>query len=183
MIEIRWHGRGGQGAVTSAEMIALAAIGGGMYAQAFPSFGPERRGAPVLAFNRISQKPIKVRSAIGYPDIVVVLDPKLLSVVDVSHGLSEQGLIILNTKKQLVDIKSEFNVKHHMAIVDATSIAHEILGLPIVNTAMLGALIKASEVIELDLLDVPIRNRFGRVGEKNVKACRRAYAETLVEEI
>src|SRR5512139_1322392 len=108
MIEIRWHGRGGQGAVTSVEMLALAAIEEGKYAQGFPSFGPERRGAPVVAFNRVNaSKPIRNRSAIVSPDVVVVLDPGLRKVVDVTAGLKQNGVLILNTDRSIDEVKAE----------------------------------------------------------------------------
>ncbi len=105
MIEIRWHGRGGQGAVTSVEMMALAAIEAGKYAQGFPAFGPERRGAPVMAFNRVSDKPIKIRSGIYRPDVVVVLDPSLVSLVPVTDGLKPDGTLIVNTSKTAAEIR------------------------------------------------------------------------------
>lgn len=97
MIEIRWHGRGGQGAVTSVELLALAAIEEGKFAQGFPAFGPERRGAPVLAFNRVNDKQIKVRSGIYNPDIVIVLDSSLVKLVNVTEGLKPDGTLIVNT--------------------------------------------------------------------------------------
>ena len=99
MLEIRWHGRGGQGAVTSVEMLAQAAIGEGKYAQGFPSFGPERKGAPVAAFNRVDDKRIKVRSHIYHPDVVVVLDASLVSLANVTEGLKEDGILVVNTTK------------------------------------------------------------------------------------
>ena len=99
MVEIRWHGRGGQGAVTSVETLALAAIGEGQFAQGFPSFGPERRGAPVAAFNRIDDKKIRVRSGIYNPDVVIVLDASLMSLVNVAEGLKPEGTLIVNTAK------------------------------------------------------------------------------------
>ena len=99
MIEVRWHGRGGQGAVTSVELLAVAAIGVGKYAQGFPSFGPERRGAPVTAFSRIDEKKIKVRSGIYKPDVVVVLDSSLIGLVNVTDGLKPDGILIVNTTK------------------------------------------------------------------------------------
>ena len=104
MIEVRFHGRGGQGAVTSAELIALAAIAEGKYGQAFPSFGPERRGAPVLSFVRVSDEQIRVRSGILRPDVVVVLDPALITVGNALSGLKEGGRIIINTKKSIDEI-------------------------------------------------------------------------------
>ena len=183
LVEIRWHGRGGQGAVTSAELIAQAAINEGKYAQAFPSFGPERRGAPVLAFDRIdSAEPIRIRAGITQPDVVIVLDPGLLSIMDVSSGLKETGVIIVNTKKSAKQIRSEFDIKGELATVNATKIARELLGVPIVNTTMVGALIKATELIKLESMDAPLGKRFGKLADRNFKAMKKAYEETLVEE-
>ena len=184
LIEIRWHGRGGQGAVTSAELLAQAAINEGKFAHAFPSFGPERRGAPVLAFVRISSKqPIKVRAEIAQPDVVVVLDPGLLRVVNVTSGLKANGMVVINTKKQAEQIRQEFGINCSLAIIDATSIAREILGVPIVNTTMVGALIRATGIVKLESLFEPLRHRFDRLAERNIKAMKRAYEETLVRGI
>jgi pyruvate ferredoxin oxidoreductase gamma subunit len=183
LIEIRWHGRGGQGAVTSAELVAQAAISEGKYAQAFPSFGPERRGAPVLAFVRIdSQQPIRIRAEITNPDVVVVLDPGLLSIVNVLSGLKEDGLLVINTGKSFKEITANFKTKCKMAKVDATAIAREILGLPITNTTMVGALIKATGVVDLESVVEPLKNRFGRIAERNINAMRKAYQDTEVKE-
>ena len=183
LIEIRWHGRGGQGAVTSAELVAKAAINEGKYAQAFPSFGPERRGAPVLAFVRISsEQPIKVRAEIAQPDVVVVLDPGLLRIVDVTSGLKENGVLIINTKRPPQDIESELGAKWRLATIDATRIARELLGVPITNTTMVGALIKATGVVKLESLLEPLEQRFGHLAEKNINAMKRAYEETLIKE-
>ena len=183
LIGIRWHGRGGQGAVTSAELVAQAAINEGKYAQAFPSFGPERRGAPVQAFVRISNKqPIRVRAEITEPDIVVVLDPRLRYIVNVTSGLKEGGMLVINTRRSFKDIQSEFGAKWQIAIIDATRIARELLGVPIVNTTMIGALIKASPVVKLESLFEPLGKRFGHLGEKNINAMKKAHEETLVKE-
>lgn len=183
LIEIRWHGRGGQGAVTSAELVAQAAISEDKYAQAFPSFGPERRGAPVLAFNRIdSKEPIRIRAGITQPDVVVVLDPSLLSTVNVTSGLKEKGMVIINTRKSAEQIRSEFGIKGRLVTVNANKIARELLGVPIVNTTMVGALIKATNVIKLESMDEPLEKRFGRLAERNFKAMERAYEETLLGE-
>ena len=183
LIEIRWHGRGGQGAVTSTELMAQAAISEGKYAQAFPSFGPERRGAPVQAFNRIdSQQPVKIRADITNPDVVVVLDPSLLSIVNVTSGLKKDGLVIINTKKTAAQIKSEFKIDYPVATVNATKIAREQLGVPIVNTTMLGAVIKATGVIKKESAFAPLEKRFGRLGERNIKAMETAYQEVFIEE-
>ncbi len=183
MIEIRWHGRGGQGAVTSVEILAEAAISEGKYAQAFPSFGPERRGAPVLAYVRISPtQPIRIRSSITEPDIAVVLDPGLLRVVDVASGLKPGGLILINTIKSAAQIHEEFGIKARLGTLGATKIALELLGVPITNTTMIGAVVKATEAVKLESLVEPIQQRFGRLAEKNVAAMKRAYAETFIEE-
>ena len=183
LVEIRWHGRGGQGAVTSAELVAQAAISEGKYAHAFPSFGPERRGAPVLAFDRISSKePIKVRAEVTEPDVVVVLDPGLLRIVNVTSGLKEKGVLIINTRRPIQDIESEFGSKWQLAIVDATKIARELLGVPIVNTTMLGALLRATGVVKLESLFEPMRHRFDRLAERNINAMKKAYEETVVKE-
>jgi pyruvate ferredoxin oxidoreductase gamma subunit len=183
LIEIRWHGRGGQGAVTSAELLAQAAISEDKYAHAFPSFGPERRGAPVLAFVRIdSRQPIRIRAEITRPDVVVVLDPGLLTIVNVTAGLKEKGLVVINTKRSFDDIKAQFKTKCKLAKVDATAIAREVLGLPITNTTMIGALLKAGGVVRLESVVEPLNKRFGRLAEKNIKAMQRAYEETEVKE-
>jgi pyruvate ferredoxin oxidoreductase gamma subunit len=178
MIEIRVHGRGGQGAVTSTELIALAAIDEGKYAQAFPSFGPERRGAPVMAFARISEKPIRTREKVYRPDLVVVLDPTILKIVDVTSGLKKNGMVILNTSKSEEEIRKTFGIKAKMALVDATEIATKYLGRPITNTTMLGALIKASGVIEIKSMEAPLKHRFGRIAARNVDAMSEAYKKT-----
>ncbi len=183
LVEIRWHGRGGQGAVTTAELLARAAIDEGKYAQAFPSFGPERRGAPVLAFDRISaKKPIRIRAEITKPDVVVVLDSGLLRTVNVTSGLKEKGVLVINTVKPLSDIESEFGTKWQLAIIDATKIALELLGVNIVNTTMLGALVIATGVVKLESLFEPLRERFGRLGERNIDAVKKAFKETLLKE-
>ena len=119
MIEIRFHGRGGQGAVTSAELLALAAIEEGKYAQAFPSFGPERRGAPVLAFCRIGDEPIKIRANIYEPDIVVVLDASLLKIVNVAAGLKPDGILVTTTNDSAEKVKEDLKIKNKLGVVDA----------------------------------------------------------------
>jgi pyruvate ferredoxin oxidoreductase gamma subunit len=180
MIEIRFHGRGGQGAVTSAELLALAAIGEGKYAQAFPSFGAERRGAPLMAFCRISDQPIKIRANIYEPDLVVVLDASLLRVVDVAAGLKPNGILVTTSKDSPEKVKEYLGIKNRIAVVDAVKIATEILGLPITNTTMLGSLAKASKVVEKESFIAPLRKRFGRIAEKNISAFERAYQDTVL---
>ncbi|MBU1207219.1 MAG: 2-oxoacid:acceptor oxidoreductase family protein [Proteobacteria bacterium] len=180
MIEIRFHGRGGQGAVTSAEIIALAAIEEEKYAQGFPSFGPERRGAPVAAFARVDEKPIRLRSKIYHPDVVVVLDSTLLKILDPSQGLKPGGLLIINTNKSIEQLKAELGYQMKMATVDADLIAREELGLPITNTTMLGALVRGTGIVQLDSMIPPLKARFGRGAERNERALRRAFQETVM---
>lgn len=181
MIEIRFHGRGGQGAVTSAELAALAAIEEGKFAQAFPSFGPERRGAPVMAFVRVSEEQIRTREKVYNPNIVVVLDPSLLKIVNVEAGLGEDGLVVLNTKMSAEDVRKQTGIKARLALVDASKIAMEEMRVPITNTTMLGALIKSSGVMPVEALKAPIEKRFGPIAQKNINACLRAFKETIVE--
>jgi pyruvate ferredoxin oxidoreductase gamma subunit len=180
-IEIRWHGRGGQGAVTSAEMLALAAISEGKFAQAFPSFGPERRGAPVQAFNRVDTKqPIRLRVDITAPDHVVVLDPSLLDKVKVTAGLAKGGWVIVNTRKTAEEIKKEFNIDYPVATVNAGKIAREVLGVNIVNTTMLGAVLKVTGVVDKKSTFEPLQKRFGKLGDKNIKAMETAFEQVAM---
>jgi len=183
LIEIRWHGRGGQGAVTAAELLAQAAISEGKYAHAFPSFGPERRGAPVLAFVRISNnEPLRIRAGITQPDVVVVLDPGLLTIVDATSGLKENGIFVVNTKKSGQQIRDELGIKWRLATVDANKIAREVLGILITNTTMVGALVKSTGMVKLESLVEPLKKRFGRLAERNINAMKKAYEETVVKE-
>ena len=180
MIEIRVHGRGGQGAVTSAEMLALAAIGEGKYAQAFPSFGPERRGAPVQAFVRVSDSCIRIRGEIREPNVVAVLDARLLTIVDVTSGLREKGVIVVNTKMPSTEAKALFKNRWTVAVVDASAIAVETIGVNIVNTTMIGAILKACDVVSIKSLEEPLKHRFGKRAEANFEACKKAYEKTVV---
>jgi len=180
MIEIRWHGRGGQGAVTSVEMLALAAIEEGKYAQGFPSFGPERRGAPVAAFTRVDNKQIKVRSGVYEPDVVVVLDPSLVALVNVTEGLKADGTLVVNTAKSPEQLREDTGFKGAIATVDATRIARKELGVPITNTTMLGAVVKAVNPVKLKSLEAPLKERFGRMAPRNMKALKRAYDEMTI---
>jgi pyruvate ferredoxin oxidoreductase gamma subunit len=180
MIEVRWHGRGGQGAVTSVELLAQAAIGVGKYAQGFPSFGPERRGAPVAAFSRINDKKIKVRSGIYQPDVVVVIDSSLIGLVNVTDGLKPDGILIVNTTKTPQEVKKELNFNGTVGTVDGTAIARKELGVPIANTTMIGALLKMTKAVELDSLKEPLDHRFGRLAQNNLSAMKRAYEEIKI---
>jgi pyruvate ferredoxin oxidoreductase gamma subunit len=182
MIEVRFHGRGGQGAVTSAELMARTAISCGKDAQAFPSFGPERRGAPVAAFLRISDTPIRVREKIYNPDVVVVLDPSIMNVTKVDAGLKEGGFLIINSAKPTAEIRKAFGFKQKIATVDALHIALEELKVPITNTVMMGALSKVMGVATPDQVREPLEERFGpSLAPKNFKAFERAYQAIKVE--
>jgi pyruvate ferredoxin oxidoreductase gamma subunit len=182
MLEIRFHGRGGQGAVTSVELLALAAISEGKFAQGFPSFGPERRGAPVLAFLRIDDHHIRLRCKIANPDVVLILDPSLIRIQNPAGDLKPNGVIVLNTNKSHAEIRREFGFRHKLALVDANTIAREVLGVPITNTTMLGALIRATNAVSLEAMDHPLRERFGPLAVKNFNALKTAYEKTAVEE-
>jgi pyruvate ferredoxin oxidoreductase gamma subunit len=172
--ELRIHGRGGQGSVTAAELIAFAAFEGGVYAQAFPAFGVERRGAPVQAFVRFSDEKIRLRSQIYEPDYIIVQDPTLIGDVDVFKGMKAGGLAIVNTEKPDFDSRVPEGVKIYT--IDATTIALEELGVPITNTTLMGAFAAATGEIKLESLEHALRNRFsGSMADKNVKAAERAY--------
>jgi pyruvate ferredoxin oxidoreductase gamma subunit len=180
MIEIRFHGRGGQGAVTSAELLAQAAIDQDKFATAFPSFGPERRGAPVVAFARVDDQPIRLRCKIYSPDVVVVLDPSLLEIANPAAGITSDGVLIINSFHDPASIRSKLSYRGKMAVVDASRIAKEVIGLPITNTTMVGALIRATDVLAVDALREPFKRRFGKIAPRNIEAMERAFAETAV---
>ncbi|MDI6819769.1 MAG: pyruvate ferredoxin oxidoreductase subunit gamma [Candidatus Hodarchaeaceae archaeon] len=174
MIEVRFHGRAGQGAVTAARLLAEAAFLEGKCGQAFPFFGAERRGAPVVAFARIDNKPIRIRTQVYEPNHVVVLDPTLLEVINVAAGLRRGGTLVLNAKKTPEGISG---IK--VAVIDATGVAIETLGVPITNTAILGALAKATKLVSLNSIIKAVRNYFGdKLAEKNVAAVKAAYERT-----
>jgi pyruvate ferredoxin oxidoreductase gamma subunit len=170
----RIHGRGGQGSVTAAELLAIAAFEDGMYSQAFPSFGVERRGAPVMAFVRLSDKKIRLRSQVYEPDYVIVQDATLIEAVDVAGGLKSDGMVIVNTERDPADIA--LVTSSSVNTLDATRISIDIIGKPIMNTVMLGAFAGASKEVTAESIKNAVRDRFpGSVGEKNADAVQRAY--------
>lgn len=173
MRELRIHGRGGQGSVTAAELIAVAAFAGGVFSQAFPAFGVERRGAPVQAFVRFDNKKIRLRSQIYEPDYIIVQDSSLIGDVNVFHGVKPGGIVIVNTEKEInYPIPEGVNV----ISIDATSIALKELGLPITNTALMGAFAAASGEIDFSALEDALKQRFpGELARKNIAAARAAY--------
>jgi len=171
--ELRIHGRGGQGSVTAAELIAVAAFEGGVYSQAFPAFGVERRGAPVQAFVRFNDSRIRLRSQVYEPDYIIVQDSTLIKDVNVFQGVKPGGIVIVNSGKK-IDAKVPRGV--NMITIDATSIALEVLGLPITNTTLMGAFAAATGEIEFTALENALKHRFrGDLADKNIMAARKAY--------
>jgi pyruvate ferredoxin oxidoreductase gamma subunit len=173
MKELRIHGRGGQGSVTAAELIATAAFEGGVFPQAFPMFGVERRGAPVQAFVRFSDKKVRLRSQIYEPDYIIVQDSTLIRDVNVFAGMKKGGIAIVNTHSK-GDWTAPEGVK--VITVDATGIALEVLGVPITNTSLMGAFAAASGEITMEAMEHAIQHRFKEeLAKKNIEAARRAY--------
>jgi len=183
ILEVRWHGRGGQGAWTASELLARAAIYEGKYIQSFPEFGPERMGAPVTAFTRISTEPIYIHSAVYNPDVVAVLDSTLLKTVSVTEGLREEGTIILNSKDNPAEIRKMLKTNTEKVwAVPATEIAIRILGIPITNTAMLGAVARATGIVSLESIEKTVKERFRLdIAEKNFAVIKEAYKEVKSE--
>jgi 2-oxoacid:acceptor oxidoreductase gamma subunit (pyruvate/2-ketoisovalerate family) len=183
MVEIRFHGRGGQGTVVASKVLADALAKEGNYVQAYPEFGVERRGAPVFAFIRIDNKPIYDKSRIYTPDYVVVVDPTLVDVIDVTEGLKDGGMIIINTDKRAGHFK--FPKKFRVATINATAIAvkHKLgtMATPIVNTAVVGAVVKLLNLTKLESLLQAIREGVPTKPEDNVAAAKEAYEKARVE--
>ena len=180
MFQVRIHGRGGQGVVTAAELLSVAAFREGREAQAFPTFGSERMGAPVVAFCRMDDEPIRVREPITEPDAVIVQDPTLLHQVDLFAGLGDDGYLILNTSRDLADLGLGEYVERfepgHCVTVPATDIARARLGRPLPNAALLGAFAALTGQVGLDAVAAAIRERFsGATAEGNVAAATDAY--------
>lgn len=182
MLEFRFHGRGGQGAVTSAELLAVTAIADDKFAQAFPSFGPERRGAPVQAFARISDAPIRNRSKVYKPNVVLVLDYSLVSMVNVIAGLAEDGLLVVSTSNPEAKVRQDTKWKGRLAIVDGIQIAMKHIKRPINNTVMLGALIKASGCVDMNRMKEAVQARFGKIAAVNLSALEEAYSTVAISE-
>ena len=187
MLEIRWHGRGGQGAKTAADFIASCSIKEGKYSQGFPDYGPERMGAPIRGFTRISEEPIRLHCPIDRPDIVVVLDETLLDAVDVTAGLPDDGVLIVNTQDSPGDLRRKHGIEGaRIYTLDATKIAFDEIGRPIPNTPMVGALVKITGILGLDGVIEVLKEEFKpkfkeSIIEGNLKAVRRAYEEVRGE--
>jgi 2-oxoacid:acceptor oxidoreductase gamma subunit (pyruvate/2-ketoisovalerate family) len=181
--EFRWHGRGGQGAWTASELLARAAIHEGKYIQSFPEFGPERMGAPVKAYTRISDEPIRLHCAVYNPDLAIVMDPTLLATVPVAKGLGAKGILIVNTSKEPKKLKEELKMAEGTVwTVPATDIAMRILGRLITNTAMLGVVARATEIVKMESIEQAVKERFpGPLAEKNMGVIKEAYKEAKPE--
>jgi 2-oxoacid:acceptor oxidoreductase gamma subunit (pyruvate/2-ketoisovalerate family) len=181
--EFRWHGRGGQGAWTASELLARAAIHEGKYIQSFPEFGPERMGAPVKAYTRISDEPIRLHCAVYNPQVAAVMDPTLLATVPVTKGLSKTGILIVNTPKEPKTIKEELKMAEgNVWTVPATEIAMRILGRAITNTAMLGVVARATGIVKMENIEKAVKERFPEpLAEKNMGVIKEAYKEAKPE--
>ena len=187
LVEIRWHGRGGQGAKTASLLFADAALAQGKYIQAFPEYGPERMGAPVATFNRLSAKPILLHSAVTNPKIVIVLDPTLMEAIDVTEGMPKDGILIINTAQSPQEIKGACSVNMNnvkVYTVDASKISKETIGREIPNTPMMGALAKVSGILDFKEMLADTRGKLEKKFKSkpevilgNLKAIERAYNE------
>jgi len=183
LVEFRWHGRGGQGAWTASELLARTAIFEGKFIQSFPEFGPERMGAPVAAFTRISTEPIRIHCAVYEPNIVVVLDPTLLKSVPVTSGLNkEDGIVIINSPEEPSVLAENLRVERKQIwTVPATEIAIKILGSPITNTALLGAVARATNIVKLKSIEKTVKEKFRPdLAERNFAVIKQAFEEVKV---
>ena len=185
--EVRWHGRGGQGAKTAAYLLAEAAMRAGKFIQAFPEFGPERRGAPIRAFTRIADEPIRIRSHVYNPDVVIVLDPTLFGWEDLLAGTGEDATVLINTALSPAEARKEFGIEgRRVFTVDATGISLEELKRNLPNIPLTGAFVKAAGLVPIEAVEEEIRSHFERrygpeVAEANVRALRRGYEEVRGE--
>ncbi len=185
LYEVRWHARGGQGAVTASRFLSASASRENKHFQGFPEFGTERMGAPIQAFTRLSDERIYTHEQVTNPDAVVVLDPTLLEVVDVTAGIAAGGPLIINSDQSPAEVQKQLKPGNYkLYLVDATKIATEEVGRPITNTAMVGALVKVTGLINFDAVKAELISMFGTKFKKsvvdgNVKALARAYEEVI----
>ncbi len=187
-LEIRWHGRAGQGAKSAAQMLAESALDQGKFVQAFPEYGAERTGAPMKAFNRIGDTPVLIRAVIENPDVVVVIDDTLLSPEIVSGLDEEDGILMVNTVRDFEWIRRKTGFKGKVCKVPATDIALQEIGRGVPNTVMLGALVKVTDVVPLSAIEKRIEKMFlGKFGaevvDANKRALKRGYEEVQCEEV
>ncbi|PKL91414.1 MAG: pyruvate synthase [Candidatus Goldiibacteriota bacterium HGW-Goldbacteria-1] len=184
MVEIRWHGRGGQGAKTAALLLGEAAVNAGKYVQAFPEYGPERMGAPVAAYDRIADEEITIHSPVIAPNVVAVLDETLMDSIDVTKGLPADGVLIVNTPFDKAEVEKRVNWKGKVVVIDASKIAQATIGKPIPNTPMIGALLGATNLMPLQAFLDDTKKKLEKkfkskpeVIEGNLKAISLAYEE------
>ncbi len=187
LIEIRWHARAGQGAVTAAKVVAETALEAGQYMQAMPEYGPERMGAPIKAFTRISDEPIEIHNNIEFPDVVIVLDESLLDVVDVTEGIKDGGVVIINTCSPASGVKEVLGLDDSVkvACVDASGIALDTIKRDIPNTPIVGAFMKVTDAVDVEvfkgLLAKNLSKKFGQeMIDANFEAVTRAYEEVTM---
>ncbi len=180
LYEVRFHGRGGQGAWTASLLLAQAGLKEEKNIQSFPAFGPERAGAPITAYTRISDEPIQIHSSVYEPDIVVVLDPTLLGPA-VIEGLKPDSKVVVNTNESAAEVKKRLGLKKtEIWVVDATGLALKVLGVNITNTALLGAVVRASGIVRLDSVLEVVKERFsGKVRDQNIEVVKIAYKEAV----
>jgi len=181
-MEIRWHGRGGQGVKTAAMLFAEAAFEGGKFIQGFSDYGPERSGAPVQGFTRVSDKPIYQHNFITQPDVVVILDPTLLGTVPVTDGLAANGKVLVNTPKSAAEVAKTLGVDaKKVYTIDAKKISMEVMGRDMPNSPMIGAVVKVTGLVKLEWVNKTFEGKFGAKSKKivdtNVAAIQRAYNE------
>jgi pyruvate ferredoxin oxidoreductase gamma subunit len=183
-VEIRWHGRGGQGTVTAAKVLADACLSGGRYVQAFPEYGPERAGAPLRAYNRVSSHEIRMHCPVLRPQVVSVVDATLLDSINVTDGAIEDAIFVINTSKTPQEIREKLQAgpKQRVFAVDATKIALDCIGRALPNSPMLGAICKVTQLITLEHLLEDVQKSFGKkfaqkIIDGNLEATRRGYEE------
>ena len=188
IVEIRWHGRGGQGTVTAAKVLADACLSGGRYVQAFPEYGPERSGAPLRAYNRVSSRELRMHCPVLHPQVVSVVDATLLDSINVAEGAKEDAVFVVNTTRDPMEIRTKLNAgpKQKIFTVDATKIANDCIGRALPNSPMLGAICKITGLVTLEHLLEDVRKSFGKkfsqqIIEGNLEATRRGYEEVKEE--
>jgi len=183
-IEIRWHGRGGQGTVTAAKVLADACLSGGGYVQAFPEYGPERAGAPIRAFNRISENVIRMYGPVLHPQVISIADATLMDAVNVTEGAPDNAIFIVNTSKDPKDVREKLKAKDSQKVyaIDATKIAMDCFGRPLPNSTMLGAISRTTGIVDMDTLLENVKKSFGKkfsqkIIDGNLDATRRGHEE------
>jgi len=183
-VEIRWHGRGGQGTVTAAKVFADACLSDGGYVQAFPEYGPERAGAPLRVCNRISSKELRMHCPVTHPDVVVVVDPTLIETIDVTEGAKDDAKFIINSSKDPSELREKLKLKstQKLYVVDATKIAIESFGKPMPNSPIVGALNRVTGLVSLETLLEDVKKSFGKkfsqkIIDGNLLAVKRGYEE------